>query len=289
MTKLWITGANGLLGRALVEKANKLCFFATGREVDIGKRDVLNRFVQEHPEITHIVNCAAFSQVDLAETMRQEAYAANVMGSENLASLAKEHGMKLIHISTDYIFPGDLHRSLTENDPVGPCNYYGQTKLEGELKVERILPSACIIRTSGIFGRGGKNFVSKLFQLMQSQKEIRLTFDQWGCFTYAPDLSEAILQMLDVSGVFHFANGGALSKYEFGRLFREEALKMGLPILTESILPVPGSTFPSPCKRPNFSVLNTDKIEKALKITPRTSQTALRSYLENYATHPIPC
>ena len=221
---LWITGSKGLLGSALsltCKAALHLNILETGKEVDIGDLQAVRDFVNKHPEIDYIINCAAFSQVDAAERCREETYRANALGPKNLAIAAKEIGAKLIHISSDYVFSGKLHRPLTEIDPVGPCSYYGKTKLEGEK--EALALSASVIRTSWIFGNGGKNFVSKLLKMLQSQKEIRLTDDQWGRFTYAPDLADAILQMLDQSGLHHFANAGVATKYEFGLAMREEA------------------------------------------------------------------
>lgn len=274
--RLWITGANGLLGSALKQKGD----LATGRaEADIGDLDALRAFASEHRGITHIVNCAAFSLVDLSETERETALRVNALGPENLAVLAKEIGARLVHISTDYVFKGDLHRPLNEKDATAPCNYYGFTKLEGERRVARMLPSACIIRTSWIFGQGGKNFVAKLLELLQEKEEIRLTDDHWNCPTYAPDLADAILQMLDVPGLYQFANGGAATKYEFGLAMKEEAEAAGFPLTIKRIVPVPGSTFPSLAKRPVYSVFDTAKIEKKLKAPIRPWREALRDYL----------
>lgn len=268
---LWITGANGLVGSALQCKAA----LHSGREVDIGDISSVRAFVKKNPGITYIINCAAFSQVDAAEEKREEAIRANGIGPENLAVVAREIGAKLIHISTDYVFPGTGNRPLREEDPVGPCNFYGQSKLEGEQRALAL--SALVIRPSGIFGNGGKNFVNKLLQMLQTQKEIRLTHDQWGRFTYAPDLANAILQMLDHTGLYHYANGGVATKYDFGLAMREEALSLGYPVITESIIPVPGSFFPSPCKRPVYSAFDTSKIETF--VTIRHWREALRDFL----------
>lgn len=257
----WITGAKGLLGSALSVKCKAALH--SGREVDIADLISVQTFVKRHPGITHIINAAAFSQVDAAEQSRAEAYRTNVIGPENLARTAQEIDANLIHISTDYVFPGDLKRPLTEKDPVRPCNYYGKTKFEGE---QRILSSALVIRTSWIFGAGGKNFVSKLLQMLHTQKEIQLTNDHWARPTYANDLAEAILQMSDHKGLFHYANSGVATKYEFGLAMREEALLLGWPILTKSILAVPGSTFPSPTCRPIYSAFDTAKIEQYVPI-----------------------
>ena len=269
---LWITGANGLVGSAL-----RKCKAAlhTGHEVDISCREAVARFVEKHPEITQIINCAAFSQVDAAEGAREEAYKANAIGPENLALVAQEIGAQLLHISTDYVFPGNVRRLLTEEDAVGPCNYYGVTKLEGEQRALAL--SACVVRTSGIFGTGGKNFMAQLFHLLQTQKEISLTDDQWGRFTYAPDLSEALLQMGGQKGLYQYANQGVTTKAEFGMAMREEALRLGFPVVTEKIHPVPSTAFPARCKRPSYSAFDTRKIEPFVQIRPW--KEALRDFL----------
>jgi dTDP-4-dehydrorhamnose reductase len=268
---LWITGAKGLLGSSLQKKCKAA--LQTGKEVDISEMGQVEAFLKSHPEITHIVNCAAYSQVDAAEKEREAAYRANALGPENLAIGAQKKGIKLIHISTDYVFPGTGNSPLKEEDPTAPCNYYGVSKLEGEQKA--LAHSALVIRTSGIFGSGGKNFVSKLFDLLQSQEEIRLTQDQWGRFTYAPDLAETILQMRDQKGLYQYANSGVASKYQFAVAMREEALRMGFPVMTESILAT--SNFISPCKRPLYSAFDTSKIERFVTIRPW--QEALREFL----------
>jgi len=274
--KLWVTGANGLLASSLLSRVDGL---GTNRqEADIADIESLRRFVSKHPDITHIVNCAAFSLVDLAETHKEEAYLANAKGPENLGRIANEIGARLLHISTDYVFPGNLNRPLKEGDPTGPCNHYGKTKLEGEKLLLAVFPNACILRVSWLFGKGGKNFIARIMELFKAQKEVKLTADQWGRPTFVPDLVEVILKMLDLSGLYQFANSGVTSKYEFGLALFNKAKEIGIPLKAESVLPVPGSTFPSPCKRPFYSAFDTSKIEKKLKMTPRSWQDALDEY-----------
>lgn len=274
---LWITGSKGQLGNALIAQCKPaLQYLETGREVDISDLGKVLAFVDQNPRITHIVNCAAFSEVDRAESLRDEAYGTNAIGPENLAIAAKKIGAKLIHISTDYVFPGNkLRRPLTEKDPVGPRSYYGTTKLEGEKRA--LENGACVIRTSWIFGAGGKNFVSKLLKMMQSQKEIRLTDDQWGRFTYAADLAAAILKMLDSDGLFQFANAGVATRYEFALAMREEAFLMGFPIMNEALIPVSAAAFKTPTERPVYSAFDTSKIEPYVEI--RHWRKALKDFL----------
>ena len=276
--KIWIVGALGLVGSALREAAPSA--LATSRlDADIADIGSLSSFVEKHPGITHIVNCAAFSLVDASESRRSEAMQGNAEGPENLGIIAKGIGARLVHISTDYVFPGDLRRPLKETDPTAPPNFYGETKLEGERRLSAILPQACIIRTSSVFGKGGKNFLSKLLQIFQEKEEIFLNDDQWGRPTYAPDLAQGILRMLDVSGLYHFANAGAATKYTFGCAMKSLDEEAGIQVRTKKLAGTPGFAFPSLCKRPLYSVFDTSKIEQVLKTPIRPWQEALKEFL----------
>jgi len=277
--RLWITGAKGLLGSALAKLAPPSSIITDRSQVDITDLASLRFFVRSHPDITHIINAAAFSLVDLAETRREEAFQGNVIGPENLAVIASEIRAQLIHISTDYVFEGNFKNPLKETDPVLPQNYYGETKLEGEMRVQSIFPKTLIIRTSWIFGSGGKNFVAKFWQMLQEKKEISLTNDQWGRPTYVMDLAKTILEMLDQSGIYHFANLGIATKFSFGSLMQELAQFYKHLTLTKKIHAVPSSTFPALCKRPIYSAFDTTKIEAVLKKPIRTWQEALKEHI----------
>lgn len=266
---------------ALAEIADEPCLL-TGREVDISDFRAVSRFVKQHPGIAQIINCAAYSQVDLSEKYRKEAYQANAVGPENLARIAKEIGAHLIHLSTDYVFPGNVQRPLTEEDAVGPCNYYGKTKLEGEKKALRGNPQACVLRTSWVFGKGGKSFVSRLLDLLREKEEVRLVEDQWGRFTYALDLAHVLLQMRGKQGLYQFANAGITTKFSFGCFLRDELEKLQVPLAIKRVVAVSGKNFSSPCKRPQYSAFDTSKIERILNLSIRPWQEALREYLCNH-------
>lgn len=270
---LWITGSRGLLGAALCKRCESA--LKTGHELDISNLESLREFTRQNPGITHIVNCAAFSEVDAAEIKRDEAYQTNAIGPQNLAIVANEIHANLIHISTDYVFEGKGRKPLTEKDAVRPLCYYGMTKLWGEENA--LKQGALVIRTSWLFGNGGKNFVSKLFKMLQTQKEIRLTDDQWGRFTYAPDLAETILEMLDQKGLYQYANGGVTTRYEFGLAMRDEAQSRGFSVMTDAIISSPSVCFPAPCERPTYSAFDTSKIETF--VTIRHWREALRDFL----------
>jgi len=280
--KLWITGADGLLGSTM---RNYAACATKHTDADISNLGSLRSFARKNPGITHIVNCAAFSLVDLAEKEREKAFMTNAIGPQNLGILASEISARILHISTDYVFPGNLCRPLKEDDPVEPCSYYGMTKAEGEKRLLKANPSACIIRTSWIFGHGGKNFTSTLLRFLLEKEELQLTDDYWNRPTSASDLADAILKLLDISGIFHFANSGAATKYEFGLAMRQEAEAAGFSIAAKRIVPVRGSTFSSPASRPIYSVFDTSKIEQHLGTPIRPWREALRDYLrESYGT-----
>lgn len=255
---IWVIGAGGLLGSSLKKHAT---LATTKNEADIGDLECLWEVAKCHPKVTHMINASAFSQVDLAEEKREEAYRVNTLGPQYLAEVAKGIGAKLIHISTDYVFGGNLHRPLSEEDEVAPCNYYGLSKLEGEKGLLRILPEATILRTSWLFGQGGKSFVGRMMEQFEKEEELFLTDDQWGRATFVEDLVEAILKMLDQPGLYHFAGQGVTTRYQFACAMKEEMEALGMPMKIKKLNAVPGSHFVSPAKRPRYSALATEKIE----------------------------
>lgn len=284
--KLWITGSKGLVGTALL-KAEPGSFATTHLEVDIADLGAVHTFVAAHPTITHIVNCAAMAQVDLAEEKVQAAYAVNATGVANLGKVASHNGIKLLHLSTDYVFDGKGKIPLKETDPVAPCSVYGKSKLEGERLLQAIMPSACILRTSSVFGSGEKNLIAKVWQLFQEKKELPFTADHWNCPTYVGDLVKVMVQMLNHSGLYHVSNRGAASKYDFGMKMREIMIKLGMKMVTEKIHPVPGASFSLLAMRPVYSVFDLFKIEQRLAFQIRSWEEALEEYLcQKYALSP---
>lgn len=278
---LWIPGGTGLLGSAL--KAKRQEALATGSEVDISQRKAVQEFLDAHPEIGQILNCAAESRVDFCETEKERAFSSNALGPEILAEEAKRRGLLFCHISTDYVFPGDLPRPLLETDPTGPCNSYGATKLEGEKRVERAYPEAWIVRTSWIFGEGGKNLIARLVHWMQEETEVRLNDEQKGRPTSALDLAEALLLLLErrpSPGIYHFANHGVTNRYAFGCFLKGELERLKVPLRVQKIVAQPSSAFPAACKRPLYSAFDTAKIEQALSFRPRPWKEALSAFLE---------
>ena len=279
--KLWIMGAKGFLGAAL----SKLCeekgidFVGTGREeADITNLEHLKNF--SFQGITHIINCAAFTDVDLAEKNPEQAFLVNATGAKNAGIIAQAIGAKIIHISTDYVFDGALARPYTELDPCTPIdNVYARSKLQGEKNLLEVCPSACIIRSSWLFGKVGKNFISSIVQNMQEAPLLKVISNQRGRPTFVNDLAHVILAMLSYSGIYHFANGGEVSRFEIAREIYKMAQTLNIPLVCREIIPVLSDTFPTPAKRPSYSVLDTTKIEQVLNASPREWTNALNEYL----------
>lgn len=279
--KLWIVGAKGLLGSTLSSLCDKskMVHFDTSRDqADITHLDLLRRIAHQNKP-THIVNCAAYTDVDGAETNQERAFHINAEGAENLAQVAKEFDAKFIHISTNFVFDGMKETPYLETDACRPLGLYGQSKWEGEQKVLSALPSACIIRTSWLFGKRGNNFLSSLMHFLKNQKEMRVVEDQIASLTACEDLSRAVLDLLCHSGVFHFANRGECSRFQVAGKLLDQAKVRGIPLACQSIIPVSSREFTTAAKRPPYSPFNISKVEGVLGRTIPTWQEAMQEYL----------
>lgn len=262
MKKILVTGSNGQLGselRVLSEHYTSSEWVFTGRnEFDLSAVAHLSAelfSIQPH----YIINCAAHTAVDRAES---ELELADVLNHRAVAVLAKwctENNCKLIHISTDYVFDGTAATPLTESAPTAPINVYGQTKLAGELACSKECPSSIIIRTSWVYSSFGANFVKTMSRLMQERDTLNVVNDQIGSPTYAADLAQAIMNIITHSnwqaGIYHFSNEGEISWYEFALAIQEIG---GFDCKVRGI---PTSAYPTPAKRPQYSLLDKSKIK----------------------------
>jgi dTDP-4-dehydrorhamnose reductase len=280
---IWIVGSKGMLGSHFIRLLDqkKIQHSGTDLDLDITQLDQVDRFVGSS-KITHIINCAAYTQVDKAETDRERAYSVNVIGSQNLGIASHKWNIPIISYSTDYVFDGQAKMAYTEDDRCSPINYYGLSKWLGERALLNETKQACIIRTSWLFGFPGKNFVETMLRLMQEKVSLRIIDDQIGRPTYAQDLAEISLQMLGAQGIYHFANAQPTTWYGFAQEICRQARERDFPLKIETIHPIKTEEYPTPAKRPALSTLSTDKIEKLVGIQPRPWQQALDNYLEIY-------
>lgn len=276
--KILITGANGMLAksvRARLGKENELICTDVA-DLDITDEQAVMKFVQENkPE--YIVNCAAFTAVDKAEEVYDLAEKINSDGPANLAKAAKSIDATLVHISTDYVFDGDLDvsKSYVEEDEVGPVTVYGKTKLHGEEQVKKNTDKYYIFRTAWLYG-DGNNFVRTMLKLGQEREEVSVVADQHGSPTYAEDLANIIGEAIEKKipyGLYHSTNQGFTTWYEFTQKIYE------LAKVDCKIKPVTSEEFVRPAKRPKNSQLNKDKL-LAQGITVPTWEDGLKRYLE---------
>jgi dTDP-4-dehydrorhamnose reductase len=269
-----VTGANGQLGNEMriVTRGSKHKYIFTdvvpveGLEttiLDITEIEAIRTIVREN-DVKAIVNCAAYTNVDAAETNQELAELLNAKAPENLAIAMKEVGGLLVHISTDYVFGKEPYNTPCREDQKGtPTGVYGLTKLHGE---QNIIASGCnyiIIRTAWLYSEFGKNFVKTMLNLTSTKPELKVVFDQVGTPTYAYDLAQAIITILAVpkTGIYHFSNEGVCSWFDFTKMIAEFSGQTNC-----NIQPCHSEEFPSPVKRPSFSVLDKTKIKETFNI-----------------------
>jgi dTDP-4-dehydrorhamnose reductase len=258
-----VTGANGQLGSEIkyLSKFHNINFtFTDIEELDITSMDEIEGFFSSQ-EFGYIINCAAYTAVDKAEEEKEEADLANHIAVKNLAVMSSKFNAKLIHISTDFVFDGSSSIPFTEEDKTNPVSVYGKTKLAGEKAVLKHGSEVIIIRTSWLYSSFGNNFVKTMIGLTKKRNSIGIVFDQLGTPTYARDLAEAVLNIINsqdfLTGVYHYSNEGVASWYDFTKAIVEIA---GIKC---SIDPIETYQYPTPAKRPAYSILNKAKIKKA--------------------------
>jgi dTDP-4-dehydrorhamnose reductase len=270
--RILLTGAGGQLGRDLGEVLVQHEVEALGHDaLDIADRGAVGAIV-ERTRPAWIVNAAAFNDVDGAETAQDRAFAVNADGPENLAAAARRTGARLVHISSDYVFDGRKGSAYTEDDPPDPLSVYGKSKHAGELRVLESGARACVLRTAWLYGRHGKNFVKAIQSAAKAGKPLKVVSDQVGSPTATLDLARAIRQLLDseIEGLFHVANAGACSRYEFARAILDGQAE---------VMAVRSSEMPRPAPRPANSSLRSTRWAAAGMAPLRSWQEALSEYL----------
>ncbi len=268
MEKILITGAYGQLGSEVKDISQSFptaTFTYTDRDdLDITDVDAVVRFIAEG-KFTTLINCAAYTAVDKAESEKEVAQAINGTAAGILAKACKDANAKFVHVSTDFVFDGTIARPLLEDDAVNPLSVYGSTKLDGEKLVLANNPDALIIRTSWVYSSFGNNFVKTVLRLCKERESLNIIFDQIGTPTYAKDLARAILEIATgkewKSGLYHYSNEGVASWYDFAIAIRDIAG------LKTPIYPIETSQYPTPAVRPKYSVLNKKKFKDTFKIS----------------------
>jgi dTDP-4-dehydrorhamnose reductase len=256
-----ITGAQGQLGhefQALQKSFPQYHFlYADRSQLQIADKSSINSFFSTH-KIDICVNCAAYTAVDKAEHERELATSVNATAVGYLAKACKAYQTQFIHISTDYVFDGTATTPYKPNDKTNPVNFYGQTKLDGELNAIKENENSIIIRTAWVYSSYGNNFVKTMVRLMKERESIAVVNDQRGAPTYAADLAAAIMQIINkndfIAGIYHYSNKGNITWYDFAREIAEQINA------TCIVNPITTSQFPTPAARPAYSVLDTEKI-----------------------------
>lgn len=262
MKKILVTGANGQLGSELAVLSKKYpnyeWIFADRIKATLDNLELLQSQLEIiQPDI--IFNCGAYTAVDKAESEKELAFTVNQLAVELIAKYSKKNNVKLIHVSTDYVFDGTSSIALDEEAKTNPINVYGESKLAGEIKCLKENSESIIIRTSWVYSKFGNNFVKTMQRLMQERDEINVVNDQIGSPTYALDLAQAMITILEsskwISGIYNYSNEGEISWYEFALSIKE------LGDYKCKIEGIPSSSYPTPAKRPNFSLLDKTKIK----------------------------
>ncbi len=298
--KIIITGCGGQLGTdtlvALASCGHDLVSFTSARLDITDAGAVSSVFAAEAPDL--IINCAAYTKVDLAETESEKAFAVNEGGVRNLALAAKEAGAAVLHISTDFVYDGSSPHPYTEEDATSPLGVYGISKLKGEEVLREVLPEHIIIRTSWLYGAYGKNFIHTMLRLAAERESLSVVYDQVGSPTWTKDLAGAIVVITNrieqeaspeggstIWGTYGYANHGVASWYDLAVAAIEEAseMKIGTNIICTSIEPIKTEEYPTPAARPAYSVLDTAKIKRVFGIKIPHWRESLKEMLKDVA------
>lgn len=311
---IWLIGCKGMLGSEIAKQLDEcnLNWIGTDIEVDITNPQALSDFAKSverdsylqsnnnnslsERQIKWIINCSAYTNVEKAEEDIELATKLNATGPLNIARVARSIGAKLIHISTDYVFGGKGTTPYKEDDEKNPLGIYGQTKLDGEIAIQKEMNTYYIIRTAWLYGFDGKNFVYTMTNLMNSRESIKVVSDQYGSPTCAVDLAKVILKFIEKSskaksifgknsapayGIYHFTNDGQISWYDFAKTIYDLGRKNGKITQNCQILSCTTEEYGAKVERPAYSVLSKEKISKELKIKIPDWKLSLEKFIKN--------
>lgn len=284
MQRVIITGAGGQLGRELqrTAPANTGCVALSRERLDIADAVQVNDYLgRERPDL--VINAAAYTAVDRAETEPQLAALANAEGPANLARACATHGVSLVHVSTDFVFDGESSRPYRPGDDTAPLGEYGRSKLAGERAVQAVLPGALVVRTGWVYSAWGNNFVKTMLRLMGEGGELKVVADQVGTPTWARGLAAFIWCAAGRSGrrgTYHWSDAGVCSWYDFAVAIAEEGAAAGLLEHLPRVRPIPGSEYPTPARRPSYSVLDKSDSWRDFEIEGVHWRAQLRAMLQ---------
>lgn len=286
--KILVTGAGGQLGRALLERSppDTHCIGLTRTDLDLTDSAAVRTLV-EHYAPNVVINAAAYTAVDRSEQEPKIAFAVNSAGVRALRLAAEAVGAHFVHISTDFVFDGQTSRAYRPGDTRNPVSVYGLSKAEGE---DASGAAATIVRTSWVYGRDGSNFVKTMLQLMRERDEVRVVADQIGTPTWARGLAAVVWQLAfqRLAGIWHHADGGVASWYDFAVAIAEEGYVRGLLTSPASIFPCSSAEYPTPAHRPAFSVLDTTRTRTVLNDCGVHWRVNLRAMLDELANDLVP-
>ncbi len=286
--RILVCGAGGQVGRELVERTASfgLEVLAPARaQLDIAQPEQVAAAMRQRPGL--IINAAAYTHVDNAESHREQAYAVNRDGARHLAEAAEHAGVPLFHISTDYVFSGEATRPYTESDETGPTGVYGASKLAGEEAIRERLQSHLILRTSWVYGVHGHNFVKTMLRLARQRDALGVVSDQIGCPTQAGSIASVLLELArryaagaDLAwGVYHYSGVPACSWYDFAVEIFRQGEGAGLISRQPTVSPIATAQYPTPARRPAWSVLDCSRFESTFCLAPRHWQEDLADVL----------
>jgi dTDP-4-dehydrorhamnose reductase len=266
--RILVTGSTGQLGFEVLgafSQSGHEIMAPVRQELDfLNPDEVADRVRRLQPD--WVINCAAYTQVDRAESEVEQAFVINRDSVAQLAGAVAGYGGNLLQVSTDFVFDGELSRPYREEDDARPLGVYGRSKWEGEQAVRAVLPEAIILRTAWVYGIHGHNFVKTILRVASEGKPLRVVDDQFGSPTWARDIAGAIRALVQhrARGTYHYTNAGSTSWHGFASAILAEATEAGFALKTDSVEAIPTSGYPTPARRPAYSVLDTGKIESLL-------------------------
>jgi dTDP-4-dehydrorhamnose reductase len=279
--KILVTGSNGQLGKELKQLEFHYpqfdFIFLSREDLPVHHFELVRNFFKGyHPAF--LINCAAYTAVDRAESEKDLAFQVNGEAVGVLAAVCKEYGTRFLHISTDYVFDGTATRPYNEEAITNPQSVYGASKLEGEKEALHFNPDSIIIRTSWVYSEFGRNFVKTMIKLMKEKDKLYVVNDQVGSPTYAADLADTIMQIISsdkwIPGIYHFSNEGIISWYDFAVAIRDFTGSKCI------VHPIPTTSYPTPAKRPSYSVFDCSKIKHTYAVKLLDWKERLRSCIQ---------